>query len=176
MLGKRLFDPHGVEGTQEEIYGLDLLDVETTFDRTKTMCQVEATLVQSWKFRAHPGNDKKEPLKGYEIHMGRTTGDVGLFQVMRLANQTGLRATNAELIADGSAKGNVWGTYIHGIFDNDLFRHDLIDAIRVMRGMQPSAAMMNFGEEREKALERWTDVLRKNIDIESISSLVTSRC
>ena len=42
MLGKKILDPHGVEGPHQEVDGLGLLDVETIFDRVKTTCQVEA--------------------------------------------------------------------------------------------------------------------------------------
>ena len=44
MLGKKILDPHGIEGPHQEIDGLGLLDVETIFDRVKTTCQVEASL------------------------------------------------------------------------------------------------------------------------------------
>ncbi len=173
MLGKRIFDPDRVESAYKEIPGIGLLDVETTFDRDKTTCQVEANVVRSEELgvRSWMGTNKGT-LKGYEIHMGRTTGESGLFTLRRLLFNSEHRTQNSELVHDGSAKGNVWGTYIHGILDNDNFRHDFINALRMKRGLSPSADVTNFGEAREKALDRWADVLRHSIDLEYISRLV----
>ncbi len=173
MLGKKIFDPDGVESVHREISGIGLLDVETTFDKKKTTCQVEAEVVRSVECGMRNRTEtNKQKLQGYEIHMGRTAGDIGLFRINRLNGLNGLSGSNG--ILDGSAKANVWGTYIHGIFDNDLFRHELIDSLRVKRGMPSSAAMTNFGKEREKALNRWTDVLQSSIDMEYILCLVTN--
>ena len=98
--------------------------------------------------------------------MGRATGDVGLFKVKRFCAHT-------ELVPDGSQKGNVWGTYIHGIFDNDLFRRDLINSLRTRRGLAPSPERIDFEKERDHALDRWADVLRKSIDLHYIKDLIS---
>ena len=72
-------------------------------------------------------------LVGYEIHMGETTYN-GHNSVKPFAMITE-RAGKMSNILDGcvSASGNVVGTYIHGIFDNDEFRSKLIDYLRLKR-------------------------------------------
>jgi len=166
MLGRKIRDPFGMESTCREVDGLGLLDVETIFDRKKTTCQVEAAVkdiadcglqIADW-----PSNDI---LKGYEIHMGRTTGDVGLFKIKR-------HASNCESIDDGSSKGNVWGTYIHGIFDNDVFRRGLVNNLRNRRGLPTRDEIMDFAKERDQALDRWAEVLRASIDMRFIRNLI----
>lgn len=171
MLGRKLHDPFGVESSYREVDGMGLLDVETEFDRTKTTCQVEAEVLQGAWSREH-GVTMTKRLQGYEIHMGRTMGDVGLFNVKRTVYNSELRTLNAELISDGSRKGNVWGTYIHGIFDNDHFRRDLINALRARRGYESVDDVTDYAQARDKALERWADVLKEHIDIGFIDNLL----
>ncbi|MBI5198485.1 MAG: cobyric acid synthase, partial [Nitrospirae bacterium] len=123
MLGKKIFDPFGVESRNKEVKGIGLLDIETTFEKMKITSQVEATLVKSLEL----GVQSKNTLKGYEIHMGVSKGDVGLFNLSRLWTNEYRLST----VKEGSVKGNVWGTYIHGIFDNDRFRHNIINSLRI---------------------------------------------
>jgi adenosylcobyric acid synthase len=162
MLGKKIHDPFSVESPHREVDGLGLLDIETVLEKSKVTTQIEA--VQSSEFRVQGGDAYK--LKGYEIHMGRTTGDVGLFNVKRFF-------PHPELVPDGSQKGNVWGTYIHGIFDNDHFRRDLINSLRTRRGLAPLPQMIDFEKERDHALDQWADVMRKSIDMHSIKDFVS---
>jgi adenosylcobyric acid synthase len=171
MLGKKILDPYGIESAHQEVRGLELLDVETLLEKTKVTAQVEAVVVQSSPFMVQSGDNDK-PLMGYEIHMGRTTGDVSLFKVKRCTSHSELRTQNGELVADGSQKGNVWGTYIHGIFDDDQFRRGLINALRVKRGLVPADAVTNYAKDRDRALDKWAGVLKDSIDMRFIRNLV----
>ncbi len=166
MLGRRIADPFGIESRQREVDGIGLLDVETVLENSKVTAQVEAKSVQSTEYKVQSWEGKDDALlKGYEIHMGRTTGEVGLFAVKRYG-------CNSELIPDGSRRGNVWGTYIHGIFDNDMFRRNLINELRVTRGLAAIEEPTDLSLEREKALDRWAGVLKDNIDMKFIDELL----
>ncbi len=160
MLGQKIVDPDNVESSHAEIDGMDLLDTVTTMDRTKTTCQLSASLVdQKWFGPVQSGSTCKwNQLKGYEIHMGHTTGDVGLFNVKRLNG-------SEEYVPDGSGKGNVWGTYIHGIFDNDGLRTAVINSLRMKKGLPPREETINYHSKKEEAIERWADILGKSLDI-----------
>ena len=171
MLGRRISDPHGIESAQQEVDGLGLLDIETVLETTKVTAQVEAVQCAECGVRSAEWN-ARELLKGYEIHMGRTTGDVGLFKLKRIASNSELLTTNSELIPDGSVKGRTWGTYIHGIFDNDRFRRSLINGLRASRGLAAVDEITSFAAARDRALDRWSEVLQANLDMGFIERLV----
>ena len=142
-----------------EVDGLGLLDIETTFGETKTTCQVEAKIAQV-AAAFLPGVEDGE-LKGYEIHMGESTGDIGLFEIRRLSGQ----APGAAALADGSARGQCWGTYIHGIFENDAFRRGVLNGLREKKGLAPLPSSVSYTEMKERALDRLADLLRLHVDI-----------
>jgi adenosylcobyric acid synthase len=166
MLGNKILDPHNVESEDPEVEGMGLLDTVTTLDRTKTTCQVTAKLVSMKWFAAIKSEStcRWNQLKGYEIHMGNTTGDTGLFQVKRLNGQQ-------DTVSDGSAKGNVAGTYMHGIFDNDGIRTDMLNSLRKNKGLAERSTV-SYQAVREEAMNRWADVLGKSVDICFILRLV----
>ncbi|WP_282076607.1 cobyric acid synthase [Epibacterium ulvae] len=102
MLGQSIHDPEGVDGRAGRVDGLGLLDVETTMQGEKRVTLVEATT-----------HDTKIPVKGYEIHMGATTGA----DCARAWLKIGARTEGAM-----SADGRVRGSYLHGLFASDPFR------------------------------------------------------
>ncbi len=169
MIGKKIFDLHNVESSLHEVEGIGFLDTVTTFDKTKTTCRVEAESVQSLELGV---KSYKNILKGYEIHMGNTTGDVGLFKLKRFQNTDNPPIPPLEKggeggfdILDGSMNGNVWGTYIHGIFDNDELRAEIINSLRKKKGLPPRDVEVNYQAMREEAINRWADTLKNSVDI-----------
>jgi adenosylcobyric acid synthase len=166
MLGKKIFDPYEVESTKKVVDGLGLLDIETTFERQKMTCQVEAELIDSSWLMAHG-----EALNGYEIHMGESKGDVGLFRIRRLPLDA-RRATHDEFVLDGSQKENCLGTYIHGIFENDLFRRSLLNMIRTQKGLDPLNDICSYSGIKEKALNNLAGIVSEYADMEFIERLV----
>ncbi len=172
MLGKTIYDPHQVESSIREVDGMDFLDTVTTLDRTKTTCQVSANIESSqWFESVESGSGCRwNHLRGYEIHMGATTGDVGLFKLNRLSGRTG-SPYSKDYILDGSAKGNVWGTYVHGIFDNDGLRSAVLNSLRVKKGL-PSLTTFNYQAKREEAINNWARILGDSVDICFILRLV----
>ncbi len=159
MAGRKIHDPHFVESRHNEVDGLGLLDIETTFEETKTTCQVEAKVAQGRA--ADLAGIGGGGLKGYEIHMGESEGDIGLFEIKRLSGQ----APAAGFRPDGSARGHCWGTYIHGIFENDAFRRGVLNGLRQKKGMAPLRTSVSYTEIRERALDRLADLLRLHLDI-----------
>ena len=163
MAGRKIYDPDRVESEHGEVDGLGLLDIETVFGRTKTTCQVEARMV-----RGLLGVTSGEAgrMKGYEIHMGDSTGDIGLFEIRRLFGQAG--AKEGAPVLDGSARGNCFGTYLHGIFENDAFRRSLLNRLRARKGMAPLDISARYALLRDQALDRLADLLRKHLDMEFV--------
>lgn len=113
LLGQQITDPLGVEGDGGIETGLNLLPIHTTFVRDKHTIQIEAQSRAPW------GMDI--PLRGYEIHAGRTTIATDVQPVLTITR----RGTNECSANDGfiSEDHRIWGCYIHGLFDNTAFRH-----------------------------------------------------
>jgi adenosylcobyric acid synthase len=181
MLGRKILDPHGVESPHREVEGIGLLNVETVFQKEKTTCQVEAEIVENAEFgwpikRATLMRNAEwksdETLKGYEIHMGTSTGDIGLFRIRRLFSHSAFRIPHSELVLDGSMNGTCWGTYLHGIFDNDSFRHGIINFVRERKGLPALASTMNYAGLKERALDRLAQTVRENLDMGFIEGMV----
>ncbi|NTW02292.1 MAG: cobyric acid synthase [Oscillochloris sp.] len=112
LLGTQINDPLGIEGKGGNAPGLGLLPITTTFVAEKCTVQVEA--------RAHMPWAPDAPLRGYEIHAGRTD-TVGTGAVATITRRGDALASDD----DGaiSSDGRIWGCYIHGLFANDAFRH-----------------------------------------------------
>ncbi len=64
--------------------------------------------------------------EGYEIHMGRT--ESGAAPLAEFTTQTGERRS------DGLSAGNVWGCYVHGIFDKAAAAAALVNALLAAKG------------------------------------------
>ncbi|MFZ6016377.1 MAG: hypothetical protein ACOYU0_01945 [Nitrospirota bacterium] len=168
MLGGKIYDPFNVESIHKEVEGFGLLDIETTIQNTKITSQVEASVIPHRFPFAVTDNGHESRLKGYEIHMGETTGDIGLFSLSRLTPYD----SRLTVIMDGSVKGNVWGTYIHGIFDNDRFRRSLINSLRVKKGLKPTEATVDYSKLRDNGINRWAKILKESIDLAFIERLI----
>ena len=130
MLGQLVLDPHRVESGVSETTGLGLLDVVTTMLKEKQTHQVEARLLSAGQ-ELVPSCEAA--VTGYEIHMGETVLGSGARQFARIVKRSG----NAAEIGDGavSQDGRVFGTYLHGIFDNHGFRTSFLNRIRRGKGM-----------------------------------------
>jgi adenosylcobyric acid synthase len=139
MLGRRIHDPEGLEGTPGSVDGLGLLDVETTLLPDKTLTRVSATHVPTGT-----------AIEGYEIHLGKTEGpDCG--------NPFAVIGS----IPDGalSASGRVMGTYLHGCFTADNFRHQFLKSI----GAAPDR--LTFDSLIEQTLDQLAAHLETHLDI-----------
>ncbi|HCD37453.1 MAG TPA: hypothetical protein DEQ77_01755, partial [Candidatus Omnitrophica bacterium] len=108
-------------------------------------------------------------VSGYEIHHGRTEILDTLAPMFEIVERKGRRAK----IKDGvlSSKGNIWGTYIHGIFDNDSFRRAFLERIAVKNNKSSSfqrGATFNQDEEFNKLAQ----LVRGNIDRRLLYSMI----
>lgn len=172
MLGKRISDPYGVEGGGEA-EGLGYLDIDTVFEKEKAVNQVTATPLNGHQFPA-----LKMDIKGYEIHMGNTSIGDNASPLFLITSRNGGDIT----VKDGAMAegGRVWGTYIHGIFDNDSFRQWLIEEVRRDKGIKvitPSQnrSVLNYADIREDGYKRLAEVVRTNLDMERIYKITGLR-
>ncbi len=174
ILSKRILDPYAVESPHSEVEGLGLLDVETSFESEKITSQVSAGIVKREDFFCYSGGGGEEDmgaLWGYEIHMGTSSGDTGLFRVSRIRrDRDGVHRTDS--VIDGSKKDNCWGTYLHGLFENDRFRREVINHARAGQGLEPLSILTRYGEIRSARIQEVSDMIKENIDIKQIMGII----
>lgn len=171
MLGRYIYDPGHTESSTEGIGGLDLLPIETTFTAGKTLAQVKGECC-GLPFLGQVLS--AEGLEGYEIHMGHTADtEAGLLHPIVVTE----RSQQACHVVHGTARrdGLVWGTYMHGIFDNDAFRRDFLNCLRRQKGLQPLAVRRNFRAEKQKSYDRLAAVVRAHLDMDTLRRIMAGR-
>lgn len=144
MLGIRIEDPLGIEGSTGSADGLGLLNISTVLEAQKQLLKVQGRLAP---FDC--------PVSGYEIHCGKTTGEESYLSLCQLEDGR----------QDGviSADGQIMGTYLHGVFDEPLARDALIE----WAGVRPNAAPA-LEDVREEQLNRLADCLEQEIDCSAL--------
>jgi len=163
ILGQEVRDPMGVEGPPRTETGLGLLPLVTTMAGAKTTTQVQARVA------GRPGSGGV--VEGYEIHMGVTEPRGPGHAAFDLISRNGrpLQVTDGWMSADG----RVWGTYLHGLFDNDQFRREFLAAITPGRAQAGEAApALSFKDFQEAQLDRLADLMRQHLDIGRIRALL----
>jgi adenosylcobyric acid synthase len=168
MLGQEVADPKKLEGGGMSI-GLGFLDVTTELDTPKICRRVRALSLLH-------GMEQRMPVWGYEIHMGRTS---------RGAENPCFHIESTE-ISEASAKENegaasknglIWGTSIHGLFDQAGFRRGWLNRVRARKGLAPisSHASELVTTLLRTELDRWADHLEQHLKMEGIYSVCEGR-
>ena len=142
MLGTKIADPYETEGG-DEIAGMGLLPAETVFAREKTRTQTEGV------FRGLEG--LWAPLnglyyRGYEIHMGQSGFDAPVLQ-----------------------SGNVCGSYIHGLFDENGIAEAVVRMLYDRAGLKfDGSAVFDVHVWREAQYDKLADTVRGALDMKLI--------
>ena len=144
MLGRSVADPHGVEGEPGTTQGLGLLDVTTTLGGDKQLTEA----------MAHH-TDLNVSFSGYEIHLGTSDGPDRL---RPFAHVNG-RAEGAV-----SPDGRVSGSYLHGMFSDDIFRRTWLGKLGAAHGEQ------SYQGSVEKTLDALAAHLETHINISGLLS------
>ena len=164
MLGKEITDPHEIE-VSGAILGLDLLAIHTTMQPQKiTRISSGHLITQSLFGQAISA----PPVSGYEIHVGDTLYLEGAEPFARLATDAGSSNFYDGCIA---ANNRIFGTYLHGLFDDDMFRHAFLTAARSFCGLAAPGTLNNWKLQREAELDRLTNAVREALDLDKLFSL-----
>ena len=155
MLGTSLLDPDGIE-TGGVTAGMGLLPCETRFTKEKTRTRVTAA-------SALPGMEGAA-LEGYEIHMGRTGNAPQPFCVL------------SDGRPEGAVCGNVFGTYLHGVFDSGELTQKLAAWLLTRKGLQPDQTPVeNHREYQERQFDLLAEEVRAALDMETIYQVMEKR-
>jgi adenosylcobyric acid synthase len=145
ILGHMIHDPQGLEGPPQSVPGLGLLDVETSLLPDKTTTETQAIHALSG-----------ELITAYEIHLGETQGP---------ARARPFAQTSGGPEGATSADGRVTGTYLHGCFSADGFRHAFL------KSLGAAVSQSNYEQEIEDTLEALAHHLETHLDLDAILAL-----
>jgi len=154
ILGKSIKDPYGVESEKGEVKGIGLLPIRTVIFKEKTVRKVKGRCLLN-----------RRKIEGYEIHMGRTEAieEKGMpFSKLR---------SDGESWFDGWILGNVMGTYVHGIMDSAGIREDILNRIRLKKGLKPKKRRINRML-RFREYERLADIFEKYCNMRKILEII----
>jgi adenosylcobyric acid synthase len=152
MLGATITDPTGIEGIAGEYPGLNLLPLQTTITETKTTRQRTTT-------SKYPHSDMA--IAGYEIHQGTTQwhSDVAHpSEYEQLFTDDTLGIVDRDL--------TIWGTYLHGIFDNGKWRRNWLNQIRSHKNLAPlTTQVSDYASQRDEIFDKLADSISEHLDL-----------
>jgi adenosylcobyric acid synthase len=141
MLGERIADPEGIEGPPGESAGLGWLKLHTVLRAQKQLGNVSGRLAL-----------EEARVRGYEIHMGQSTG-VAL-------DRPALRLENGRTDGAVSADGQILGTYLHGLFEEP------VACAALLRWAGLAAPLgVDHAQRREEMLDRLADAVESSLDL-----------
>ena len=163
MLGQMLHDPRGMESNIRSLPGLGLLEIETEMAAEKTTRQVQGYWTyQDDRYFQGMGNLL---ITGYEIHMGETRPGKTIVSPIELESTT-------ERDGGVSKAGNVFGTYLHGIFENRAWTTQLLNNLRRIKGLAMRENTLSYHEMKEAEYNKLASHVRQHVDMERIYSII----
>lgn len=166
MLGTAIHDPLLLEAGGDEP-GLGLLPLETTLQRDKCLRRTAGTADG-----ALVGTNQSVDVYGYEIHHGCSTMETCHTRTSEVLRSLLHDRDGRPLgwgVCDAKGRARVWGTYMHGLFDADAFRHALLDALRREAGLPAvPPAPYHLGSE----LDRLADAVGNALDMSAVTALL----
>lgn len=159
IMGQMLADPEGLEGQEGRFDGLGLLPLRTVITQQKVARQRTVS-------SKYPQDGL--PVVGYEIHQGRTQ--------LVMPNEGEAENTFMPIFDDRSLgivdqAQSVWGTYLHGIFDNGPWRRAWLNRLRQQRGLKSMpTGIANYREQRDSMLNSLATTIEEYINLDPILS------
>ncbi len=174
MLGESLSDPEGVE-EGGSMKGIGLLPMDTVFAGEKTRTRVSGTFENVEGILAGLSGTE---LEGYEIHMGISSlreDSVGAAMTRIADTNPAAGGTQAAYKTDGVQCQNVYGTYVHSIFDRELVADRIIQAIGAAKGIDTSHMTgVDYQTFKETQYDILAAELRKNLDMKKIYEILNA--
>ena len=165
MLGQEVRDPHGVEGGGT-MNGMGLLPTVTVFSPDKRQVQVEGDLgTVGGPLSGLSGVQ----VEGYEIHMGKT-------EILDGARADDFETTSWGGDAGGEdatpvlhRSGNVYGSYVHGIFDSAACSTALVRALLAAKGIDDVEVQgIDMHAYKQEQYDKLADMIRNNMDMDLV--------
>lgn len=168
MLGEMLYDPFGIEHGGE-LKGIGLLPTKTTFEKQKVRTRVEGKFnLLEGALTSLNGID----LEGYEIHMGKTELLNGVSSLTTINETAGGNSTHC----DGAFKGNVYGTYVHGVFDKEEVTKAIVTALLNTKGLDASnVSSIDIKAYKASQYDILAQSVRENLYMDKIYKIINKQ-
>ena len=146
MLGKTISDPYETEGGGD-IAGMGLLDIDTVFAQNKTRTQTEGVFENIGGMFSDLNGLR---YRGYEIHMGQSSDSSAVIRT-----------------------GNVYGSYIHGIFDENGIAEVIAKALYKARGLEfDTETVFDIHSYKESQYDKLAETVREALDMDLIYKIL----
>ena len=162
MLGEAIADPAGME-RNGSVAGLGLLPIQTVMRTDKVTRNATGEMAGRLLF-GQPVTHSS--VSGYEIHIGQTNYLAGAAHFATLS--AGLKPSEGNMDGCISTDTRIFGTYLHGLFDDDCFRHQFLRAARAFHQLAAPDELYLWKELREESLNRLANEVEKALDMEMI--------
>ena len=163
MLGLSVRDPVKAESDTAEAEGLGLLDFDTVFESGKITSQVKGRVEAG---RGLLAGMQGVEVTGYEIHMGRSRGQKSGF-VFKVTESVNTPSSYDEGGIDRT--GLVFGSYMHGLFNNDEFTRGMVNNLCSLRNLPMSAGA---ALDRDKSYDELAEVFRQSLDMAGLYKII----
>lgn len=159
MLGETIADPDGVE-EGGSIRGMELLSVTTVLQKEKRRCQTEGSVGQiEGPLQGMSG----KAFRGYEIHMGKTLPK----------EEAGEALPENQPVIQTGANPNVYGSYVHGLFDQAQIAGETVQALAKKKGVSlQDGQMEDYQSFKEKQYDKLADTLRLYLNMEEVYGML----
>lgn len=164
MLGEEIADPEGME-EGGSLKGIGLLPVKTILRSQKVRTQCHGRILEPTGMLAPLGGKE---ISGYEIHMGETfvCGDASGFSQLFSVQETGRKA-------DGACHNHVYGTYVHGVFDEGEIAYTVADLLAAGKGVVfTKEGKGGYRDYKESQYDLLADTLRMNMDMDAVYGML----
>ncbi len=163
MLGEAISDPVGAE-QGGSVSGLGLLPVRTVFEKEKKRTRVQGRFL---KLEGILGELAGTEFEGYEIHMGESAAAQHESPLVEFSEMQG------SAVLDGAQRGNVYGCYVHGIFDAPDCTRGFLRALLKQKGYNTSDIQVtDWKAYKEKQYDMLADIIRENLDMDRIYEII----
>lgn len=142
MLGSAIHDPLCIEGSQQSIAGLGLLDIVTIMEPRKVLREVAGIEMQTGA-RIH----------GYEMHLGSSSGSGGRPMV---------HFDDGAYDGALSADGRIGGCHVHGLFQSTAYRAALLASLGAQSSLNDHSTQVHA------ALDEVATTLEEVLDVDAL--------
>lgn len=165
MLGKDIKDPLKIEGDIEVEEGFNLLSISTKFNELKTLKHTKGYVVSKKEFMK---NSLGKEVTGYEIHNGES-------KILDYKNVF-IEDEDKNILGLSNDKGNVYGTYIHGIFDSTEFLKSLAETFKEKFNkdllITEENSKLSYDEYKERQYDELLNLMEENLDMKALDEIL----